>query len=87
MASSLLAIDLSDGTSDTIAELDGAPPLPTRPLVTWSADGQWISLLFFDRDIRLIDATKPDTTIALTGVIPQTTIPWPPVEPHVRARC
>lgn len=60
----LLAIDLLDGTTRTIAELD-----EDTSTGTWSSDGEWIALLGRD-DIRLVNANDPAMTILLEEVIP-----------------
>lgn len=68
--SALLLVDLRDGSSRTIAEFDGAPPMATWPTAAWSADGEWIAL-FFSRDIHLVNANDPENAIMLTDVIPE----------------
>jgi hypothetical protein len=62
--SALVAVDLADGTVRTIAEFDDE-----TPLAAWSSDGQWIAL-FCGRDVHLLNATNPDTTLTFAGVIP-----------------
>jgi hypothetical protein len=61
---SLVQVDLETGTTTTVADVEDAPGG-----VTWSADGRWIALLY-ERDIRLLDAADPTTTMTLTDVIP-----------------
>lgn len=67
--SSLVAVNLIDGTTRTLANFDGA-----TPLTTWSADGEWVALI--DRidadriDIQLINFTDPNQTILIEDAIP-----------------
>jgi hypothetical protein len=63
--SELIAVDLNDGSTQILAQFDG----PT-PNATWSTDGQWIALLG-PEDITLINATDPNNTQSLHGVIPR----------------
>ena len=63
--SELIAVDLNDGSTQTLAQLDG----PT-PNVTWTSDGEWVALLG-PEDITLINTTDPNNTQSLQGVIPR----------------
>ena len=62
--SELVAVDLDDGSTRSIAQYDGR-----TPFATWSSDGQWIALLGPD-DITLINATDPNNVHSLEGVVP-----------------
>ncbi|MGA7271930.1 MAG: hypothetical protein WB239_12740 [Acidimicrobiia bacterium] len=67
--SSLIAVDLTDGTTRVIADFDG----PT-PLATWSSDGEWVALIDridVDRiDIHLVNFADPNRAIRIEDVIP-----------------
>lgn len=60
----LIVVDLIDGTTRTIEQLEGR-----WPAATWSADGEWIAT-FQANDIYLIKPDQPETKITLTDVIP-----------------
>lgn len=67
--SSLIAVNLTDGTTRILAEFEGS-----SPLATWSTDGEWVALI--DRingnriDIQLINFTDPNETIRIEDAIP-----------------
>jgi len=63
--SELIAVDLNDGSTRTLAQFDGL-----TPNATWSTDGQWIALLG-PEDITLVNTTDPNNTHSLEGVIPR----------------
>jgi hypothetical protein len=62
--SELIAVDLSDGSTRSLAEFDG-----TTPNATWSSDGEWIAL-FWQDDVTLINASDPTVVIPLEDVVP-----------------
>lgn len=62
--SELIAVDLSNGSTRTLAQFDGR-----TPNATWSSDGEWIALLG-PEDIILINTTDPSNTQSLEDVIP-----------------
>jgi len=62
--SELIAVDISDGSTRSLAEFDG-----TTPNATWSSDGEWIAL-FWQDDITLIDAFDSTVVIPLEDVVP-----------------
>ncbi len=69
LESSLVAINLNDGTTQTIASFSGR-----TPLATWSADGDWVAL--FERvdtdriDIELIRVSDPSQRILIEDAFP-----------------
>ncbi|HEU4750670.1 MAG TPA: hypothetical protein VFT54_06385, partial [Acidimicrobiia bacterium] len=65
----LHVIDLEDGGVQPIAPVEGA-----APLATWSADGNWISLIN-GVDIDLINAADPAQVVELRGVISEGFLP------------
>lgn len=62
--SEFIAVDLSDGTTRTIAQFDSH-----TSIATWSSDGQWIALIR-QQDITFINSSDTEQVIPLEGVIP-----------------
>lgn len=60
----LWVLDMADGTTHGVANLE----VP-MPVATWSRDGRWI-VVIDERDLLLIDADDPATTLSIPGAIP-----------------
>jgi len=65
--STLVAVNLADGSSRAIADIGPA-------YAAWSGDGQWI-VVISGRDLHLIDSEDPDRVIELADLVPENF--WP----------